>query len=230
MALGLSLTASQSNDATYLILTDATGETAATGWGVGGNEDYTDIVISTNTLAGNYHLLLDVVVTDKDGTDTTYTQLNLFNTAYAYALSQGTSFSGFTATTDLTWILNASNLTNVSTSVAMGTSSDKLIDGIYSITYSLVDADDYTTEVDSYTMYYLVDGDVTISVYDALREISQQYDNELNDESREIMEALLKYSYLISMQNADTTAEQSRIINMLWTLDKMNSDSSKYSW
>jgi len=222
MALGLSLSATQSNDATYLTVTDTTGETAATGWGVGGNEDYTDIVSVALSAPGQYLLYLTVTVTDKDGTETSYDAIDL----YALAETDGTTVP-FAATTDLTWTIDASDL--VSGTTAMGTSSDKLTDGIYKLSYSLYSISGAAT-VDTYDVYHLVDGDSTIDVYDALRELSQQYDNEINDESRTIMEALLKYTYLLSIQKADIDSEQSRIINMLWTLDKINSDSSKYSW
>ncbi len=224
MALSLALTATQSNDATYLTVTDSTGETAATGWGVGGNEDYPHIVISTDTTTGSrYHLLLTVAVEDKDANTTTYDAINLYNKAS----DDGTTVP-FAALTDLVWTLDAADL--IDNSVAMATSSDRMTDGLYTLTYSLVLNSNHSTVSDTYEVTMLVDGDVRADVYDALREISNNYDNEINDESDEIMEALLKYSYLQAMEASATVALSDEIISMLYTLNKLNSDGSKYSW
>lgn len=222
MALDLSMTYVQSNDATYLTLTDTTGDYDAgdntDGWGAP-NEDYTDIVISTDTTtASSYHLLLDVTVTDSTNTSTTYDTINL------YDLNGG----AFAAASDLTWTITPANLTVDSD--AMGTSADRLIDGIYTIKYYLVNNDDHTTVVDSLQQDVLVDGDVRADVYDALRQISRQYDDEINDESREIMESLLKYSYLLGISAASTMSNKDDIISMLYTLKKLNRDGSRYTW
>lgn len=224
MALSLALSYDQSNDATYLTLTDATGETATGGWGVSGNETYTDIVAGTDTTTSSkYHLLLDISVTDKDGTVTEYDQINL----YDLSATNGTTVP-YAAITDLVWTITAADL--VYSGTAMGTSADRLTDGIYDITYTLASNSDHSTEVDSLEQKLLIDGDIRADVYDALREISRQYDNEVNDESKEIMEALLKYAYLLSIDASATVSEETNLINMLWTLDKLNSDGSKYSW
>lgn len=221
MALGLSLSISQSNDATYLTVTDNTGVydavTNDTGWGAP-NEVVTDIVASTTTTALKLHALLDITVTDKEGDSTTYDQINLYD---------HDSSGPFADVTDLTWTIDAADL--IASSTAMGLSTDRLTDGIYEITYTVQDANT-AVAVDTYSVTILVDGDVRADVYDALREITRQYDDEINDESREIMDTLLKYSYLNAINAAASVSESDELVNMLWTLNKLNSDGSKYSW
>jgi len=225
MALDLSLTFSQSNDATYITVTDTTGDYSATntgGWGTP-NEDYADIVISTDTTtASKYHLLLDISVEDKTTTTTTYDQINLYDSNVAV------TDRPFADTDDLTWFINPATLSAGGSD--MGTSADMLVDGLYTITYSLVSNSNHSTVVDSVETTMFVDGSVRITVYDALREIYRQYDDEINDESREIMETLLKYSYLKATNASATVAKEDKLINMLWTLDKLTSDGSKYNW
>ena len=101
MALPLSLSNSQSNDAVTLTLTDNSEDTT---WGAPGSPDVTDIVISTDVInAGTeYHLLLDVTVTDKSGTETEYDTINLWD--HAKVLDSG--FTGFAAVSNLTWTFN----------------------------------------------------------------------------------------------------------------------------
>lgn len=220
MALDLSLTKEQSNDGRYLVLTDATGEVLSTGWGVGGNESYGDIVGSATTTPGTYHLLLNITVLNKEGVSTTYNEINLydFNTT-----------GPFTIIDDLTWTIYADDLINSVTGTAMGADTDRLVDGIWQIEYKLQTADT-ATEVDTLTEQVLVDGDVRADVYNALREIPRQYDDEINDESKEILDTVLKWGYLFGINASSTVSQRAEIESMLWTLNKLNADGSKYSW
>jgi len=227
MALQLKLNYAQSNDATYITLTDAVGDyndpNNLTGWG-GVNEGYEDIVVSTDiTTASSYHLLLDVSVLDSTGTTTEYDTINL----YDLANTNGTVIP-FASYVDLYWRISPASLT--SGGVAMGTSMDRMIDGVYNITYKLVSNSDHSDIIASESQSIFIDGSVRIDVYRALREISRQYDNELNDESREIMESLLKYSYLLAMNASATVSNYSTLVNMLYTLQKLNRDGSRYTW
>lgn len=219
MALELGLSISQSNDATTITMTDNTGESGDSGWAVGENENYTDIVDSETTTVDKYHLTLDVAVTDKNNETTTYSTINLydFDSTGPFALAE-----------DLTWTFDAADFVDAS-SEAMGTDEDRLTDGIWQITYKLAQADDGTV-IDTYVSNILVDGDVRADVYDALREISRQYDDQLNYQIPEIMEALLKAAYLRAINASGSVSEEENLINMLWTLDKLNSDGSKYDW
>ena len=229
MALDLSLSYSQSNDATTLTITDSTGTYDVAdnidGWGdpnprasfVMAN----DIVISTDVSIYSpvkYHLTLDITVTDKDGTETTYDSINLFDHNGA----------AFTTVDDLTWDITAADL--VDSGTAMGLSTDKLDDGVYAILYTLLVNDPTAVIIDTVSESILVDGDVRIDVYTKLRQISVDYDNEDNDKSKDIMEALLAYSYLQSIEASASVAMTEEISTMLYSLDKLVSDGSNYIW
>lgn len=229
MALTLDLEYSQSNDATVLTLTDSADTYHAvdnpTGWETGGatNPDPADIVDSNTNTVGKYHLTLTITVTDKNNTSTTYDTINL----YDHAVVLDATFSGFTDASYLTWAINASHL--IASSTAMGTDEDRLTDGIYNIVYTLQSAD-AAAEVDSLDEYTLVDGDVRYDVYNKLRDITSDYTNEHENMSRDIMEALLAYSYLQALEASAAVAMTEELVNILYTLDKLVSDGSSYTW
>ena len=227
MALNLDLSYSQSNDATTLTITDSSGTYHVgdnpTGWGAPNPRvafTFADIVTSANVASYSpikYHLTLDVTVTDKNGTETVYDQINLWNH----------NGGAFTAIADLTWDFTPASF--ISDSTAMGLATDKLDDGVYEITYQL--ANNYTgVAIDNVVESVLIDGDVRIDVYNKLRQISVDYDNENNDKSKDIMEALLAYSYLQSIEASASVAMTEEISNMLYSLDKLVSDGSNYTW
>jgi hypothetical protein len=221
MALALSLNITQSNDALYLTVTDNAGTynnpDNLDGWG-SPNEVVTDIVAEATTTLGKRHLNLDVVVEDKNGVITTYDTINLYD---------HDSSGPFAIATDLTWTIDAADLAVGGT--AMGAATDKLTDGIYTFTYTLQDAST-AVAVDTYEVSAIIDGDVRGDVYNKLRQVPTDYDCEENDRSRDIMEALLDYTYLQSMTASASVALEDEIINMLYTLDKLVSDGSKYTW
>jgi hypothetical protein len=221
MALALSLNITQSNNALYLTVTDNAGTynnpDNLNGWG-SPNELVTNIVAETTTTLGKRHLNLDVVVQDKNGVTTTYDTINLYD---------HDSSGPFSIATDLTWTIDAADL--VVSGTAMGAATDKLTDGIYTFTYTLQDAST-AVAVNTYETSAIVDGDVRGDVYNKLRQVPTDYDCEENDRSRDIMEALLDYTYLQSMTASASVALQDEIINMLYTLDKLVSDGSKYTW
>ena len=223
MALVLDLEYSQSNDAKTLTLTDNADTYHAVdnsdGWGAP-NPVTTDIVISTDIVnAGTeYHLLLDVTMTDKNGTETTYDQINLYDQ----------NGGGFADASELTWDLTAADF--VSSGTAMGLATDMLTDGVYELTYQLVDNDSHVTVQSTFSEDIVVDGDVRIDVYNKLRQIAVDYDFEENDTSRGVMEALLAYSYLQAIEASAAVAMTEELITMLYTLDKLVSDGSHYTW
>jgi hypothetical protein len=222
MALNLDLSYSQSNDAVTLTITDIAGTYVVTdnedGWGAP-NPAVTDIVASTVTTVGKYHLKLSVVVTDKNNLSTTYDTIDLYD---------HDSSGPFVTAADLTW--NFTPASFISGGTAMGLSTDKLTDGTYAITYKLVDAPTDLVVTDSVIESILVDGDVRIDVYNKLRQVPVDYDNENNDMSRDIMEALLAYSYLQSIEASASVSMTEEISTMLYTLDKLVSDGSNYTW
>ena len=226
MALNLSLTYAQSNNAITLTLTDTTGVYSGSntgGWETGGpptNPDLVNIVGSATTTAAKYHLQLIAVVTDKSGTETTYNTIDLYD-------HNGGAFGD---TTDLTWQFNAGDFIGSTDSTAMGLSSAKLTDGIYNLTYRLVDAPTDLVISDSLEQSITIDGDVRIDVYNKLRQVSKDYENENNDKSRDHMEALLSYTYLQGLLSSTDTSQIEELYTQLYTLDKLVSDGSNYTW
>ena len=226
--LNLDLSYTQSNDAVTLTVTDTAGTYVAVdniyGWETGGatNEDVADIVAATDvTTASKYHLTLNVTVTDKNGTATAYDEIDL----YTHNLS-----GPFTTAAELTWDFNAADFIGTVSGTAMGLATDKLTDGIYAITYSLDDNVTPFANRDSVVESTIIDGDVRIAVYDKLRQVSTDYDCEDNDRSRDIMEALLAYCYLQSIEASASISNTSELVVQLYTLDKMVSDGSHYTW
>ena len=222
MALNLDLTYAQSNDAVTLTITDSSGTYSAdntTGWGTPNTPETTDIVGSSTVETSEFHLKLTVTVTDKNGTETKY------DTIYLYDHDAG---SGFATPAALTWDFNAADFE--SGGDAMGEATDKLVDGIYAITYELKSNNSPYTAQDSVIESTIVDGDVRIAVYDKLRQVPTDYDCEDNDRSRDIMEALLAYCYLQSIEASASVSNTSELVTMLYTLDKMVSDGSHYTW
>ena len=69
-----------------------------------------------------------------------------------------------------------------------------------------------------------------IDVYNKLRQISVDYDFEAQDTSRDVMEALLAYSYLQAIEASAAVAMIEELTDMLYTLDKLVSDGSHYNW
>lgn len=226
MALELALTFLQENDATGLQITDATGTTetgTTTGWGVVSGQApnpatdlYTDIVASATTTAAKWHLKLDVTVTTSDGTSTTYDQIDLYDLD---------STGPFIAVGDLVWLIDPADL--VSGGTAMGAATDELVDGIYDITYSLLDAATDAVEEDVLETSILVDGKVRVKVYDVLRQIQSIYDctNEeepiYNLEYRDILVALLKYGMFKGMIANVSNSNETEILNILNTLERL---------
>jgi len=221
MALSLSLSSAQSNDAVTWTLTDTAGTYHAVdntdGWGAP-NEVVTNIVAEATTTVGKRHLTLDLTVTDKNGDATTYDQINLYDH----------NGSAFTDTGDLVFEFNPDDFEESST--AMGAATDKFDDGVYVVTYTLAQADDGTV-LHTLTDGFVIDGDVKIDLYNALRNVPTSYDNNENNESRDIMEALLAKSYYDGIHSYTTPeSDTEEISNMLYTLDSILSDGSKYQW
>jgi len=202
MALELSLAILQENDNTGLQLTDSTGTTAtgtATGWGV--------VAVEQNPPAT---VVVTDIVEDSD------VQINLYDFD---------STGPFADETELVWVLDPADL--VSGGTAMGLADDELLDGIYDITYSLVDNSDHPTIENALETKILVDGKVRVKVYDVLRQIQSIYDctNEdepiYNPEYKDILVALLKYGMFRGMIANVCDSNETEILNILDTLERL---------
>lgn len=210
MALELSLSYLQYNDATALVLTDDTGNTESGDWGQGGNINIDDI---DNV---DYGLELDITVTTSDGSSITYDSIDLYDVFGPFS----------TYPDDMVFTITADML--VSGGTAMGASGDKLDDGVYEITYTAYDLLPSKTVIDDQLIEsILVDGQVRIKVFDQLREISTLYDCTDEDkplysaEFQEILDSLLKYGLFSGMLASVSNATQEEVLNILDTLKRL---------
>lgn len=218
MALDLSISYLEQNDNLALQITDEAGTYLVTdnegGWG-SPNEDVTDIVASTTTTAGKYHLTLDVTYTGSDAVTVTYDQINLYD-------HNGGAFAD---ASDLVWTLDAADL--ISGGVAMGTDEDEILDGKYDFVYQLVDADNNSNVVDSYSESILIDGVVRVKVYDQLREIPTIYDSTedflpiYHHQYRDILVALLKKGMFDGMLANVSTARADEVLDTLDIIERL---------
>jgi len=219
MALSLSLSFLQQNDNKALQITDTAGTYLVTdnegGWGAP-NPAVTDIVISTDTSGGKYHLILDVDYTGSDAVTVSYDQLNLYDL-------NGTG--PFTDAGDLVWTIDPSDL--VSSGTAMGTSDDVLLDGKYDFTYKLVDADNHSSEQDTYSHSILLDGNVRVKIYDQLRLIPRIYNSTedfipiYHHDFKDILTALLKKGMFDGMLADITFSNEADILSLLDTIERL---------
>ena len=233
MALVLDLEYSQSNDGKTITLTDSAGTynnpDNTDGWGDpnprSGFIIADHVVASTDTTdygAGTerYHLLLDVTMTDKNGLVTTFDQINLYDH----------NGGAFATAAELTWDFTIDHFLVSTVATMTDNEGDRITDGIFEITYQVVENHDHNEVAATITERVLVDGDVRFDVYNKLRQIPVYYDYEARDTSREVMEALFAYSMLQSLEASSAVAMTEELVNILWTLNKLVSDGSHYTW
>lgn len=216
MALELNMSEIQSNDNVTIQITDTAGDYDAgsntTGWG-SPNPAVTDIVGSSTTTVGKYHLKLDFTVYTPSNTDgTAYTQIDLYD-----------EFGPFASTDDLVYALTPDKL--VYSGTAMGDSTDQFDDGWYEVTYTITNASDDST-YDSHSETWFIDGQVRNTVYDNLREIPQTYNasqDTLTDfHWRDLTKPLYAYALMKGMLASATDAKQEEMLDVLGDLQNYN--------
>jgi hypothetical protein len=202
MALTLTYSVLERNDNQLLTITDTTA--TATGWGVGGNPAITGIASATNKLT------LDIKIKTSDGVETTYTQINLFD-----------EFGAFTTQADLVFALDCHML--VSAGVPLGVAGDEFPDGIYEFTYA------YNSPTVSTTGTVLLDGRVTVGVYELLRTIPTKYECGAPHE-KETLDIIFAKAYLDSIHASAYVAREDSILNQLTVLERLITNGSTYTW
>ena len=215
MAFTLEVSWLEQNDNLALQLTDDSNTYAynGTGWGAP-NPVVTDIVASSDTTVGKYHLTLDITYTGSDAVSTTYDQINL------YDLNGG----AFSTVDDLVFLIDAADLSASGT--AQGTDEDALLDGKYDYTYTLSEADTGTT-TQTTTGSILVDGKVRVKVYDQLRQISTIYDSTevfvpiYHHDFKDILTTLLKKSLFDSMITNVSFAREDEVLSLLDVIERL---------
>jgi hypothetical protein len=211
MALSnLSLSYTERNDNTALILVDTTGTDESTDWGVGTNVDYTDIDGS------NYNLVLNITITTSNGTETTYDAIDLYST-----------FGPFVNYDDMEFTITAPMLkVSSSSSFSVG---DTIPDGIWEITYTCTNAGDGGDHV-QLNQSVLIDGVVRKEVYDMLRQIPHKYELQGNLDDRDTREAMFAYSYLKGMESSAYVSDSEELLTQLGILENIVRNGSNNTW
>ena len=198
MALSPTLSYSERNDNCLLTITDTTT------WG-GAEIDVTDVTVLT----------LDIVITTSDGTETTYTQIDLVD-----EFGDGVA-PEFNAQSDMVFEIDATML--LSGGTAYGTADDELPDGIWSITYTV------NTDVGILEEDILIDGRVRVAVYELLRALPTIYNCD-ECKSKTVLDALYAYGCLNVLQSNAYVAKTEELISLLYTLERIVTNGSNYTW
>jgi len=155
-------------------------------------------------------LTLDVTITGSDNTDTVCDQIDLVTLE---------GLDGSSTQSDLVYELSCLTL-------GIGAATDELPDGVYEFTY-IVD-EGLATEV-SLVESILVQGRVRASVYELLRALPTTY-NCQECKTKEIMDTIFAYGLLNSLEAAGYVAKNEELINQLYTLERIITNGSSYSW
>jgi hypothetical protein len=174
-----------------------------TNWNVDGNIAVTGII----------SLTLDVTIVTSDNTETVYDQIDLYDI-----------HGGFTLSTDLVFPIDCSMLEDSGT--ALGAATDELPDGVYTFTYIVNEGGVAET---SYTEDILVEGKVRVAVYELLRTLPTTYSC-TECKTKEIMDAIFCYGLLNSMESAGYVAKNEELITQLYTLERLVTNGSSYTW
>lgn len=107
--------------------------------------------------------------------------------------------------------------------IPIGTSADVLPDGLWSITYTY---NSTATHTDSTV---LVDGNVKTAIYELLRKIPTKYLCDYNHE-KEILDIIFIKGYYDAMLATAIVGRDSEVIDQLYTLERLVTNGSNYTW
>lgn len=204
--MDLTLSILEKSDLTALVLTDTT-----VGWGTGGNVAITAIDNVSHTLH------LDVKKKTLTGT-VVYDTINLYTDA---------DFGGpWTSQSDLVFTITPMKLL-VDGAVESGVTADSTIeDAVYTFTYTLDEGLGTELSVEVVVLAY---NDIKTKVYTKLRQVHPIY-NAYDFRSKEISDTLLQYSLLKSIEAMAYVALEDELVEMLDTIQKINTNGSNYTW
>jgi hypothetical protein len=151
---------------------------------------------------------LDISITTSNGVETVYETIDLH------------ALHGHATQVDMTWDINASML--LVGTVPMGTSDDELPDGLWKITYTL-DSNIGTP------VTILIDGRVRVAVYELLRALPTIY-NCSECKSKTVLDALYAYGCLNVLRSDAYVAKTEEIISLLYTIERLITNGSNYTW
>jgi hypothetical protein len=199
MALDLSLSYSERNDNELITLTDTT-----LNWGITGN--IAPAAITT--------LTLDITLTTSDNSEIEFDQINLLHEFGPFANQAAMVFP---LSVPLLY-LNA---------VEYETDNGRFPDGIY--TFQYVVNEGLGGSEDSYTENVLINGIVTVEVYDLLRQIPKIYYCK-DCKTKQIMDIIFCYGLLKTLETSSYVAKHEELIGQLCVLEKTIQSGSRYSW
>ena len=158
-------------------------------------------------------LTLDITVTTSDNTELEFDQIDLLD-----------EFGPFAVPADLVFPLTVAHL--FLGGVDYEADCDLFPDGVYTFQYVV---DEGEVSADSHTEDVLIDGIVTVQVYELLRQIPKIYYCK-ECKTKEIMDIIFCYGLLKAMEAGSYVAKHEEIINQLCVLERTIQGGSKYSW
>jgi len=161
-------------------------------------------------VSGITSLTLDITITTSDTTVTEYTTIDL------YALNSGS----FTLQSELVFELNASML--LVGTAPLGTSDTELPDGVWSITYTVNAEPPLEEDI-------LIDGIVRNGVYELLRTLPTTY-NCTECKSKEVLDIIYTYGCLNVLRSDAYAAKTEELISLLFTIERLIANGSRYTW
>jgi hypothetical protein len=158
-------------------------------------------------------LLLNVTIITSDNSELECDTIDLIDIFGSVVLQE-----------DLVFPINTSHL--IWNGSALGTAESTLPDGIYTFQY-VIDSS-LPTEV-SYTEDVLIEGVIRTQVYSMLRDLPTIY-NCKECKTKQIMDTIFCYGLLNTMEAAGYVAKNEELINQLYTLERLTTNGSSYSW
>jgi len=201
MALHPTLSYSERNNNKALTLTDTTAD-----WGVAGNINVVDVT----------SLTLNIDITTSDNVTVSYEPIDLVD------LFGDSVAPEFNAQSNMVFDIDASMLLVGTT--PLGTLLDtELPDGIWNIVYTV------NGNVGILTENVLIDGKVRAATYELLRAIPTIY-NCSECKSKTVLDAIYCYALLNVLQSDAYAAKTEELISLLYTLERLVTNGSNYTW
>lgn len=156
-------------------------------------------------------LTLDVTVLDSSGTSTSKGTINLL-----------TKFGPFATQDDMVYTIDAELLGDTIDSL--------LVDGIYTLVYTVTSTFGARTKVDTLTVSILVYGQVKVATYEKLRQIPTSYMCHDGRARADISEADLCGAFLTGIENSAYVAKTEELLAMLIELERILLNGSGITW
>jgi hypothetical protein len=170
----------------------------------GGNIAVTDITAAK----------LDITITKSDGVAVDYDQIDLVAEFGDGSAPEFNNQAAMVFPLDATMIKLSG--------IALGTTDDELPDGIWEFTYTVNTTNTLNEEI-------LLDGKVQNAVYELLRTIPTMYDCD-DCHEKETLDIMFMKAYLDAIRASAVVSRNDSIINQLYTLERLITNVSHYTW